>query len=363
MLVSSVGSQAIFPFSWAVSPQTQTYLLPNPLDLESGGRLHSVRVAYRSWGQLNAAGDNAVVVCHALTGSADVDDWWASLLGAGRSLDPQQDFILCCNILGSCYGSTGPTDLNPATGRPYGPDFPVITVRDMIRAQAALLQSLGVRSIKLVIGGSLGGMQTLEWAALYPQWVQRLVVIAAPGRHSAWSIGFSEAQRQAIYADPLWHNGYYSPHKPPRQGVAIARMIAMTTYRSWQSFGQRFGRQQQHNGRKGEAQFAIASYLKHQGEKLVKRFDANTYITLTQAMDRHDLGCDRSGGYEQTLANIFHPTLVVSIDSDVLYPPAEQAELSRLMPNAQLVTLQSPHGHDAFLIDMAQLNQLVLNFS
>lgn len=347
-----------------VSPHTQVYHLPEPLELELGGVLPEVQVAYRTWGKLSSGGDNAILVCHALTGHADVDDWWAPLLGAGRTLDPSQDFIVSSNILGSCYGTTGPTSLNPKTSQPYGPTFPAITVRDMVRVQAQLLESLGVQSLRLAIGGSLGGMQVLEWGAQYGDRVQSLAVIAAPGRHSPWCIGLSEAQRQAIYTDARWQDGNYAPDDPPVQGLAVARMIAMSTYRSWASFHHRFGR---HSTAASAAPYAVTHYLQHHGQKLVERFDANTYVALTQAMDRHEVGGNHPSvepgqRYQMALQNIPHPTLVVAINSDILYPPAEQQELAELMPQAQLAWLDSLHGHDAFLIDMENLNNQVLAF-
>lgn len=342
-----------------ISPETQFYQLSEPFELESGEVLVEVQVAYRTWGTLNDTRDNGVLVCHALTGWADVDDWWKPLLGNGRSLDPNHDFIICSNVLGSCYGTTGPTSINPTTGSAYGATFPRITVRDMVRLQAVLLDALQVRSLQLVIGGSLGGMQALEWAVLYPQKVDAIAVIAASGRHSAWCIGLSESQRQAIYADPNWNQGNYQPDQPPSQGLSVARMIAMSTYRSWANFTERFGRQLQSNST--TEQFAIADYLHYQGQKLVERFDANTYVTLTQAMDSHDL--TRVGQpYEAVLQSISQPTLVVAISSDILYPPVEQEELAALIPNAELKCLESPHGHDAFLIDMDALNHLITHF-
>ncbi|BAU11847.1 homoserine O-acetyltransferase [Leptolyngbya sp. NIES-3755] len=335
-----------------ISPDTQFYQLTEPFPLESGVVLSGVQVAYRTWGKLNSTGDNAVLVCHALTGSADVDRWWEPLLGQNRSLDVDRDFIICSNILGSCYGTTGATSINPNTGTFYGAAFPRITIRDMVRLQAILLKALNVRSLKLVIGGSLGGMQVLEWAVLYPDVVKAIAVIAAPGRHSAWCIAISEAQRQAIYADPNWQNGNYT--EQPIQGLAAARMMAMSFYRSWASFGDRFGR------RTNQTNFEIVNYLQYQGEKFIDRFDANTYITLTHAMDSHDVGCDEN--YDAVLKRVHQPTLIVSISSDVLYPPVEQEELSRLIPNATLTMLQSPHGHDAFLMDMTELNDLIVQF-
>lgn len=343
-------------YSDFVSPQTQFYQLSKPFQLEGGEVLIGVQVAYRTWGKLNAAGDNGVIICHALTGSADADDWWAPLLGSGKALDPEQDFIVCSNILGSCYGTTGPTSINPITGKAYGVSFPRIKIRDMVHLQAALIEYLGIQSLRLIIGGSLGGMQVLEWGLLYPEKVRAIAPIAAPGRHSAWCIGLSEAQRQAIYADPNWRGGNYTIDAPPTQGLAVARMMAMSTYRSWQSFTNRFGRQYD-----ASEQFAIASYLQYQGQKLVDRFDANTYITLTHAMDSHDVARDRQN-YQSVLQSIQQATLVVSIDSDILYPPVEQQELADLIPHAQLAWLNSIHGHDAFLIDMEVLNELVLSF-
>lgn len=342
-----------------ISPQSQFYQLPEPFELESGKDLIGVQVAYRTWGHLNAAGDNAVLVCHALTGWADLDIWWEPLLGPGRALDPDRSFIICSNILGSCYGTTGPTSIDPKTGIAYGPTFPAITVRDMVRLQGVLLEALGVRSLQLAIGGSLGGMQVLEWALLYPDRVRAIAVIAAPGRHSAWCIGLGESQRQAIYTDPNWQNGYYSAKQQPDRGLAVARMIAMSTYRSWANFSDRFGRQVKSDC--VTESFAIVDYMRYQGKKLVERFDANTYITLTHAMDSHDL-TRRDRDYHTVLSSIQQPALIVAINSDILYPPVEQEELAALIPNAELQWLESPHGHDAFLIDMDVLNSLVVRF-
>jgi homoserine O-acetyltransferase len=339
-----------------MSPETRSFTLPGPLDLELGGRLERVDVGYRTWGTLDADGGNAVVVCHALTGSADAELWWTRMFGPGRALDPSRDFVVCSNILGSCYGTTGPTSIDPSTGRPYLGTFPEITLRDMVRVQHALATALGVRRIRMVIGGSLGGMQVLEWGLLYPELVESLVFIASTARHSAWCIGLSEAQRQAIFADPRWNGGRYDPEHPPAAGLAAARMMAMLSYRSQPSFEMRFGRRAQ-----TEEQFAVESYLRYQGQQLVDRFDAATYVTLTRAMDTHDVSRGR-GDFEDVLRSIRQPTLVVSIDSDVLYWPWEQREVAALAPHARLAVMDSPHGHDAFLIDVARLSDMVADF-
>jgi homoserine O-acetyltransferase len=314
--------------------RTQSFALLFPLILENGGVLDAVTVAFRTWGRLAASGANAVLICHALTGNTDADEWWKPLIGPGRALDPSRDFILCSNILGSCYGTTGPST--------YGADFPRITVRDIVAVQRSLIRHLGIRKLRLVIGGSFGGMQALEWAWAAPDLVESLAVIAASGRHSPWTIAWSEAQRQAIALDPI-------------RGLAVARMIAMSTYRSHAGYQSRFARD-----RNGEA-FAVESWLRDHGDRLVRRFDARSYVTLTEAMDSHDIARGR-GTYEHVLASIRQRTLIVSIDSDVLYPPSEQEELAVLMPNATLHSIASPHGHDGFLIDAAAVNDAVVEW-
>lgn len=342
-----------------ISPDTLFYTLTNPFVLECGQELNSVQIAYRTWGKLNSQADNAVLICHAFTGSADADYWWDPLFGKGKALNPEEDFIVCSNILGSCYGTTGPTSLNPLTNQPYASSFPNITIRDMVHLQGKLLDALGVKTLKLVVGGSLGGMQVLEWAVIYPERIQAIAPIAISGRHSAWCIGWSEAQRMAIYTDPVWNNGNYNPDQPPSQGIGVARAIAMSTYRAWDSFQSRFARKirQQSTPEK----FEIVSYLQYQGQKLAERFDANTYITLSLAMDSHDLSRENLD-YESVLKSIKLPTLIVGIDTDVLYPPVEQEELAKYIPNAEIQWIISPHGHDAFLIEMEDLNNMIVNF-
>ncbi|MBF0586774.1 homoserine O-acetyltransferase [Prosthecochloris sp. N3] len=340
-----------------ISPKTGFFVSRSPFPLELGGELPEVTVAYRTWGTLNRDGRNAVLICHALTGSADADEWWSGMFGEGMAFDPSKDFIICSNVLGSCYGSTGPLSSNPATGRRYGPDFPRITIRDMVRLQRLLLDELGIERLRLVVGASLGGMQVLEWGAMYPGMVGALMPMGASGRHSAWCIAQSEAQRCAITADREWNDGWYDVDTPPARGLAAARMMAMCSYRSFENFQERFARHQ-----RDEGEFQAESYLHHQGEKLVGRFDANTYIVLTRAMDMHDLGRDRPGGYEQVLKSMSMDVEVLSISSDVLYPSAEQEELAHLIPGATIEYLHEPYGHDAFLIVTGRVSDIVKRF-
>jgi len=339
-----------------VSPHTQVLTLPESLVLESGRRLDHVQVAYRTWGTLSPTRDNAVVVCHALTGSADVDDWWPGLLGPGHAIDPTRDFVMCANVLGGCYGSTGPTSIDPATGRPWGPDFPEITVRDMVAAQIAWARALGVRGIATVIGGSLGGMLALEWALMAPDLVRSLIPIATGAASSAWSIGFSEAQRHAIAADADWEGGRYDPDRPPVRGLAAARMLAMCTYRSPRNFERRFARSERSDG-----VFQVASYLRHQGDKLVGRFDALSYVRISQALDSHDVARGRDEP-ARVLAGVLVPALIVSISSDVLFPEDEQRLLAMRLPAARRAHLESADGHDAFLIEIGQIDRMVATF-
>lgn len=327
------------------------------LPLERGGVLYDAPVVYRTWGTLNAAADNAVVVCHALTGDVHVDAWWGPLLASGGALDPAEYFVIAANVLGSPYGAASRLTDNPATGRPYGSDFPDLTIRDTVRAHRQVLDYLGVEQVACVIGGSMGGMQVLEWA-FEGDFVRSLVPIAVGGRHSAWCIGWSEAQRQAIYADPKWRGGNYPPDDPPVAGLSVARMSAMVSYRSRASFAARFGRDHMETP---EAPFAVESYLRYQGQKLANRFDPACYVELTRQMDTHDVARGR-GAYPAVLQQITQPTLVVGIDSDVLYPLAEQEELVEQLPNAELAVLSSPHGHDAFLIALGALNAFICSW-
>lgn len=339
-----------------LSPATQFFKVPGPVMLDSGGQLDGVTVAYRTWGDPANAEQNAILVCHALTGSADVDAWWPRLIGEGRVFDPRRDYIVCSNILGSCYGTTGPVSFRPGTGTRYRAEFPRVTVRDMVQVQRRLLDHLGVQRLALITGPSLGGMQALEWAAMYPERVAGIVPIGVGGRHSAWCIAMGEAQRAAIYADPDWADGNYRDGRRPEKGLAAARMMAVCSYRSWESFDRRFGRQQRSDG-----EFEMRSYLRYQGEKINERFDANTYVRLTQAMNDFDLAQGR-GDYPDVLQTIRQRALVVSISSDQLYPPQEQRFLADHLPNSSYAILDSAEGHDGFLIESAELGNLIAAF-
>lgn len=336
-----------------ISEKTEFLDLEGPFYLESGSTLPQVRIAYRTWGRPRA---NATLVCHALTGSADADDWWADLFGPGRALDPEQDYIICSNVLGGCYGTTGPTSRAAGSFQPYGDSFPSITIRDMVEVQARLVDRLGVDTLDLVLGGSMGGMQALEWARLYPERVRAIAPIAVAPTQSAWAIALSEAQRQAIKTDPEFAGGRYRLGAGPAQGLAAARSIAMISYRSHHGFESRFGRDQAADGA-----FQVQSYLRHQGSKLVSRFDANTYLTLIDAMDTHDVGRGNES-VAAALGEISQPSLVVGVSSDCLYPAAEVAAMAELLPNSELIEIDAPHGHDSFLIQVDDLNSRLVHF-
>ncbi|CAK7272802.1 hypothetical protein SEPCBS57363_005330 [Sporothrix epigloea] len=479
-----IAEQSENPFA-SLIPDQQIAIVP-AFELESGVTLHNVPVAYTTRGTLNAAGDNAMLICHALTGSADVSDWWGPLLGgSGRAFDISRFFIVCLNSLGSPYGSASPVtakDGDPSRGR-YGPEFPLTTIRDDVRLHKMVLDDLGVQQVAAVIGGSLGGMFVLEWAYLGAQYVRCVVPIATSSRHSAWGISWGEAQRQSIYADPKYEDGYYSFDDPPVTGLGAARMSALLTYRSRNSFEARFGRnmpdpkrQQQllereraqnasssghhasvgppaspseghfriHNdghrikeanrfrapsplsspspstvlattdgSKRNEAgdeasasgqatpdpqfhgpttaaapshgkaslegaargsltggsappptstYFSAQSYLRYQATKFVKRFDSNCYIAMTRKLDTHDVSRSRASSVAEALALIKQPTLVLGIESDGLFTFAEQQELAAHIPNCRLERIESPEGHDAFLLQFEQVNRHIIAF-
>jgi len=338
------------------------------LRLDSGVELSGFTIAYRTYGTLNAARSNAVLVCHALTGDQYVADkhpvtgkpgWWTTLVGPGRVLDTDRYFVICTNVLGGCMGTSGPPEINPQTGEPWGLSFPIITVGDMVRAQKLLIDHLGIESLFCVIGGSMGGMQVLQWASSYPDRVFAAVPIATAARHSAQNIAFHEVGRQAIMADPEWDGGdYLRTGRRPARGLAVARMAAHITYLSETALHRKFGRTLQDRNAVTygfDADFQVESYLRHQGISFVDRFDANSYLYITRAMDYFDLAAEHGG----VLANAFRGTptrfCVISFTSDWLFPTPEARAvvhaLSAVAANVSFVDVETDKGHDAFLLE------------
>lgn len=342
-------------------------------------------VAYETYGRLNAARDNAVLVFHALTGDSHVAShvgqpgsaagWWEGMVGPGLWVDTERYYVVCSNVLGGCRGTTGPRSIDPATGKRYGARFPTITVRDMVRVQRMLVERLGVRSLACVVGGSLGGMQALEWAIMYPEMARRAAVIAAPGKVTAQTIALNEVQRQAILRDPAWHGGEYEDGAGPAAGLSLARMIAMITYQSEEAMERKFGGAGAANGhppstlgadavspRRG---FEVENYLHHQGEKLVSRFDATSYLCLLRAIDLFD-PAQGYAGRDEALGRIAAKVLVVGVSSDILYPVHHQWELAtaltRLGKRVRSEGLFSPWGHDSFLIEVEGVGKILAPF-
>src|SRR5579872_5896499 len=339
-----------------------------PLLLESGAALAGIEIGYRTYGKLNAARSNAILVCHSLTGDQHAASdhpltgkpgWWTQVIGEGKPLDPAKHFIICSNVIGGCMGTTGPSSTDPATGRVYGLSFPMITLADMVRAQAMLVEALGIETLFAVIGGSLGGMQVLQWAADYPDRIHAAVCIAAAARHSAQNIAFHEVGRQAIMADPDWRGGDYAAlGVRPEKGLAVARMAAHITYLSEAALQRKFGRELQRDGLSWgfDADFQVESYLRHQGASFVDRFDANSYLYITRAIDYFDLAASRGG----VLADAFTAArdvrfCVFSFSSDWLYPTPESRQIVRALnaAGAQVgfVEIESDKGHDAFFLE------------
>ncbi|KDR70066.1 hypothetical protein GALMADRAFT_76718 [Galerina marginata CBS 339.88] len=395
----------------------QSILVIPSVTLECGSTIKEVPVAYKTWGNLNEAKDNAMVICHAFTGSADVEDWWGPLMGRGKAFDSNRFFIVCCNTLGSPYGSASPVSINADTGRPYGPEFPPTTIRDDVRIHKLVLDHLEVRSVAVVIGGSMGGMAVLEWPlCMPPGFVRRIIPLATSARHSAWCISWGEAQRQSIYSDPSYQDGYYSAQ--PASGLAAARMSALLTYRSRDSFESRFGRKPQfrqnqtvltltpphspkltstaddavavHNDGLRNAKprstghatpdgiatpthpkppiFSAQSYLRYQGDKFTARFDANCYIHITRKLDTHDIArgrvvdADETVSLAKVLSTLPPRALVISIATDGLFTTSEQREIAEHIPQAELVVIPSPDGHDGFLLEFEQINTHILKY-
>ena len=362
-------------------PSTQTFAhqaatFPAPFALDCGETLPGVTVAYRTYGVLNPTATNAILVCHALTGDQYVAEthplsgkpgWWGMVVGPGRPIDTDRFFVVCANVLGGCMGSTGPRSLNPTTGEPWGTTFPPTTIRDMVRAQAHLIQHLGITKLFAVAGGSMGGMQALEWAATYPDAVFACVPVAAASFHSAQNIAFHEVGRQAIFADPDWHDGaYWRTGVIPARGLAVARMAAHITYLSEQALTRKFGRRVRGAGGLFGDMFEVESYLRHQGSTFVTRFDANSYLTITRAMDYFDLAAEHDGVLSAAFRGTATRFCVVSFDSDWLFPTAQSRAIARALnqagANVSFVEIATDKGHDAFLLDEPDFHRTLRGF-
>ena len=355
---------------------TQYFKPSDALVLEGGERLENITIAYETYGKLNKEKSNAIMVCHALSGDAHAagwhendrkPGWWDIIIGPGKCLDTAKYFIICSNVIGGCKGFTGPSSLNPKTGKPYGLDFPIIIIKDMINAQKKLIDYLGIKQLFAVIGGSMGGMQVLQWCISYPDMVRMAIPIATAAYSSPQQIAFNEVGRRAIISDPNWNHGDYYSLQFPDNGLALARMIAHITYLSNESMYQKFGRRLQDKEEYSfefSTDFEVESYLHYQGNSFTKRFDANTYLYITKAIDYFDLTVD--GSLADGLKNVKSKILVISVDSDWLYPPAQSKEiLMALTANDVDVIyyeLKSSYGHDAFLIEGGQLNYVIENF-
>ena len=353
---------------------------PGEMCLESGARLGPVTIAYETYGTLDPSRSNAVLILHALSGDSHVagyyseDDpkpgWWDIMVGPEKGIDTDRYFVICCNILGSCMGTTGPSSINPKTDRPYGPDFPMVTVGDMVKAQKAVIDHLGIERLLCVIGGSIGGMQVLEWCIRYPEMVASAVPLASTTRHSALAIAFNEVARQAIMADPNWNNGDYYSGSRPDLGLAVARMIGHITYLSDESMRHKFGRHLQ--GKKDfsfkfDADFQVESYLRYQGAKFVERFDANSFLYITKASDYFDLATQHdSGSVVKAFSKARAKFLVVSFTSDWLYPTYQSKAMVHAMKknglDVSFCEIEAEWGHDAFLLPNDRLNGLVRGF-
>ena len=366
------GAGAQTPIRFPAPTYEGDFVLTEHLLLECGRTLAAPMLHYAVYGRLNAARDNAVLVCHALSGSALVGAWWPEIFAPGALLSLEHDCVICVNLLGSCYGSTGPGSVDRETGEVYGPDFPLISIRDNVRAQARLLDSLGIKRLRLTLGGSIGGMQALEWAILNPERVERAVIIAVAPL-SAMGIALNHLQRKAIQQDPEWAGGHYLPQRPPRRGLALARQIGMLSYKSPSLFEERFGRNPNRNGEDPRAlddlgggliggRFDIAGYLDHQGERFIDRFDANAYLAIMRTMDTWD-PLHGFASPTEAFSRIRARLSFVGISSDWLFPPESVRHFAYTIRAAGVQAdyreMNSDHGHDAFLAEQAELVKLL----
>jgi homoserine O-acetyltransferase len=351
---------------------------PNEMTLECGRTLGPITLAYETYGELNDARDNAILVVHALSGDAHAagyhhprdkhPGWWDIMIGAGRALDTRKYFIICSNIVGGCQGSTGPSSIDPRTGRPYGLSFPMVTIRDWVDTQKVLIDHLGITRLLCVMGGSTGGMQVLQWAVSYPDMVRLAIPIATTSRLSPQAIAFNEVGRMAIQSDPNWRDGDYYGKTLPRRGLAIARMIGHITYLSDRSMHQKFGRKLQDKSAYGynfRTDFQVESYLRYKGDHFVNRFDANSYLYITKAMDYFDL-TQANGNLEGAFAGVKAKFLIISFSSDWLFPTYMSKETASALRRAHAYVIsteiQTDYGHDAFLLESDQLSSLISNF-
>ena len=331
----------------------KTFKYQYPFPLECGKELESFDLAYTTLGKLNSDKSNVVWICHALTANSEPEEWWPGLVGKGKVFDPDRHFIVCVNMLGSCYGSTNPRSINPSTNEPYGSEFPLLTNRDMVRAMDLLRQDIGIEAIQFCAGGSMGGQQLLEWNIMKPDLFDNIFVIGTNAVHSPWGIAFNEAQRMALEADPtLWDRSHASGAK----GLEAARAVAMLSYRNYQAFD----KTQQDDPQK-LYNFRASTYQQYQGQKLSKRFDAQSYYYLTQAMDSHNVGRGR-GSVEEALEGITARALVVGIESDYLFPTNEQRRIAKCLKKSHYLEISTPYGHDGFLIEWDLLDDMVRSF-
>lgn len=381
--------------------EPRDFITTEPFTFDNGQSIPGFTLRYETYGRPNAARDNAILVCHALSGdhhcagihalSDKKPGWWNNLIGPGKAVDTNKFFVLCCNVLGGCQGSSGPSSVDPRTGRPYGITFPSVTIRDMVRTQKLWLDSLGITSLYAIIGGSMGGMQVLQWAIEYPSFVKRALAMATTAREGAQAIAFNEVGRQAILQDPEWNHGYYPKSGGPRVGLAIARMMAHITYLSDASMDRKFGRKavaaHHKPGRVTPAadvselsmegidpvapaatfdvRFEVESYLRYQGQSFINRFDANSYLYITRALDQFDLAATH-GSLEKAFAEVGASTLVVGFTSDWLFPPDQNRDIALALLRAgkrvSYAELSTDLGHDSFLLESPQLYDLVRGF-
>lgn len=327
----------------------QEYIFSQPFVLEQGDELPGLQIAYHSYGNLHADGSNVVWICHALTANSNVMEWWPGMVGPGCPIDTNRYFVICANIIGSCYGSSGPLSQDVATGMPYYSNFPQVSIRDMVQAHILLRKHLGIKKIHLLVGGSMGGYQCLEWAITEPQLIERLFLLATSPSESAWGIAVHTAQRMALSADPTWH---LQQPNAGKNGLKAARAIGMLTYRN---YGIMVKTQTDPDTQKLD-NFKACSYIQYQGEKLANRFHAYSYWLLSKAMDSHQLARARQHSTPVLLQSITQKTLLISISSDILCPPAEQQLMASLMPNATLQLINSEYGHDGFLVEVPKIS-------